>query len=385
MVTPRTLVSPSSDASLERVLRERLSLLSCAGGSLGELEPLAVRLGLMQATRQPVLSRPQLLLCVADHGLAVDGLEPVDKRPTSESVQLLLQGRLPVNLFAERQGIALQLVDCGMADELPACEGLLVRKIAHGTRNARATVAMSLAQAHAAIRAGMEIADKLPGNVTMLAGLGMGAHESAALVLSRLADCPVRDLLMAEPEMDSERLANALVILQGAQGRHREVHEPVEVLAAFGGFEQAVMVGVMLMAASKRHLLMVDGLPACAALMVAARIAPSVTDYCVFCRSHGHFGLDQALNLFRASAMLELGMESIDGTGATLAWPLVDCAAGLLAKAPEALAEAPALAQPAPPLLDMGRDGQDTRLQDTQPDPLRELPQDTVRQDLAAD
>jgi nicotinate-nucleotide--dimethylbenzimidazole phosphoribosyltransferase len=84
------------------------------------------------------------------------------------------------------------------------------------------------------------------------------------------------------------------------------------------------------MAASKRHLLMIDGLPACAALMLAARIAQPVTDYCVFCRSHSHRGLDQAFNLFRASALLELGMESTDGTGATLAWPLVRSAAALL-------------------------------------------------------
>jgi nicotinate-nucleotide--dimethylbenzimidazole phosphoribosyltransferase len=50
----------------------------------------------------------------------------------------------------------------------------------------------------------------------------------------------------------------------------------------------------------------------------------------VFCRSHNHRGLDQALNQFRASALLELGMDSTDGTGATLAWPLVKCAAALL-------------------------------------------------------
>jgi nicotinate-nucleotide--dimethylbenzimidazole phosphoribosyltransferase len=130
--------------------------------------------------------------------------------------------------------------------------------------------------------------------------------------------------------MDSEELGHLMVVLQGAQGRHREVVEPIEVLSAFGGFEVAVMVGVILMAASKRHLLMIDGLPACAALMLAARIAQPVTDYCVFCRSHSHLGLDQALNLFRASALLELGMESTDGTGATLAWPLVRSAAALL-------------------------------------------------------
>jgi nicotinate-nucleotide--dimethylbenzimidazole phosphoribosyltransferase len=75
---------------------------------------------------------------------------------------------------------------------------------------------------------------------------------------------------------------------------------------------------------------MADGMPACAALMVASQIAPAVTDYCVFCRSHGHYGLDQALSLFQASALLELGMESTDGTGATLAYPLVRSAAALL-------------------------------------------------------
>ena len=58
---------------------------------------------------------------------------------------------------------------------------------------------MSLEQAHAGMRAGMEIGDKLRGNVTVLAGVGVGAHESAALVLSRLTDCPVRDLVVSGP------------------------------------------------------------------------------------------------------------------------------------------------------------------------------------------
>ena len=107
------------------------------------------------------------------------------------------------------------------------------------------------------------------------------------------------------------------------------------MLAAFGGFDIAMMAGAMLVAAGRRHLVIVDGLPACAALMVAARIAAPVTDYCVFCRSHSHNGLDYALNLFHTSALLELGMESTDGTGATLAWPLLRAAASLLTEVAE--------------------------------------------------
>ncbi|HSM21757.1 MAG TPA: nicotinate-nucleotide--dimethylbenzimidazole phosphoribosyltransferase [Rubrivivax sp.] len=330
MATSRSLVSPTTQPLLEKALREKLQRRNEVGGSLGELEPLAIRLGLMQNSLKPRFREPQLLVFAADHGLAVDGITGPKGRATHETVHMLLNNQLPLTVFARAQQLEVTVVDCGMAENMAPHDRLLMRKIAHATRNARMSPAMSLEQAHAGMRAGMEIGDKLRGNVTIVAGVGVGAHESAALVLSRLTDCPVRDLVVSGPQMDTDRLAHMMVVLKGAQGRHREVTEPVEVLAAFGGFEVAVMVGVILMAASKRHLLMIDGLPACAALMLAARIAQPVTDYCVFCRSHNHRGLDQALNQFRASALLELGMDSTDGTGATLAWPLVKCAAALL-------------------------------------------------------
>ena len=330
MVTPRSLVTPTTNPLLERALHEKLLRRSEAGGNLGGLEPLAIRLGLMQNTLKPRFQEPQLLMFAADHGLAVEGVAHGHDRPTVDTVHMLLTRQLPLAVFARAHGLELTVIDCGMADDMPAHDHLQMRKIAHSTRNARLTHAMSLEQAHAGMRAGMEIGDKLRGNATILAGVGVGAHESAALVLARMSDCPLRDLMVSGPQMDAAVLGRAMTVLQAAQARHREVIDPVEVLAAFGGHEVAVMTGVMLMAASKRHLLVVDGLPACAALMLAARIAQPVTDYCVFTRSHGHRGLDQALNLFRASALMELGMESTDGTGATLAWPLLRCAAGLL-------------------------------------------------------
>lgn len=330
MVTPRSLVTPTTNPLLERALHEKLQRRSEVGGHLGGLEPLAVRLGLMQNTLKPRFHEAQLLMFAADHGLAVDGVAHGPDRPTNDTVHLLLTRQLPLAIFARAHALELTVIDCGMAQNMPAHDRLQMRKIAHATRNARVTGAMSLEQAHAGMRAGMEIGDKLRGNATIVAGIGVGSHESAALVLARMSDCPLRDFIVAGPQMDAAVLARAMTVLQAAQARHREVIDPVEVLAAFGGYEVAVMVGVMLMTASKRHLLVIDGLPACAALMLAARIAQPVTDYCVFTRSHSHRGLDQALNLFRASALLELGMESTDGTGATLAWPLLRCAAGLL-------------------------------------------------------
>ena len=335
MSVNRSIISPTNNTLLEQALRDKLKRRAEAAGSLGELEPLAVRLGLIQNSLKPRFRAPQIAVFAADHGLAVDGVGDADKVSTAKVVGRLMAWKLPLSVFAHIQGLELSVVDCGVAESVAPHPRLLARKIAHGTRNARVTAAMSLANAHAAIRAGMEIADSLPGNAIACAGIGVGSHESAALVMSRLSDLKLRDLLISGGPMKQDDLAHLLVVLQGAQGRHKDAVDPVEVLAAFGGFEIAMMVGVMLVAGSKRHLVIVDGVPACAALMVATRIAPAISDYCVFTRSHGHQGLDHALAALNGSALLEIGMQSTDGTGATLAWPLVRSAAALLSEVAE--------------------------------------------------
>ena len=346
MSVNRSLIAPTSNPLLEQALRKKLARRAETTGGLGELEALAVRLGLVQNTLKPRFRTPQIAIFAADHGLAVEGIADPTRQSTSVLANQLLTSQLPVGVFARIQGLELSVVDCGVSDSVNPHPRLLARKIAHGTRNARVTAAMSLDQAHAAIRAGMEIADSLAGNAVVCAGIGVGSHESAALVLARLSGAGLNDLLISGADMEEAHLAHLLTVLQNAQNRHKDVIDPVEVMAAFGGFEMAMMVGVMLVAGSKRHLIIVDGMPACAALMVAARIAPAVTDYCVYCRSHGHQGLDQALALFHASALLELGMESTDGTGATLAWPLVRSAAALLTEVAEG--EEPGPTQPGP-------------------------------------
>ena len=342
----RSIISPTNNPLLEQALRDKLKRRAEAAGSLGELEPLAVRLGLIQNSLKPRFRAPQIAVFAADHGLAVDGVGDAGKSSTAKLVGSLMASKLPLSVFAHIQGLELSVVDCGVAESVAPHPRLLARKIAHGTRNARVTAAMSLANAHAAIRAGMEIADSLPGNVIACAGIGVGSHESAALVMSRLADLKLRDMLISGGPMTQDDLAHLLVVLQGAQGRHKDAVDPVEVLAAFGGFEIAMMVGLMLVAGSKRHLLIIDGVPACAALMVASRIAPAITDYSVFTRSHDHQGLNHVLAALNGSALLEIGMQCTDGTGATLAWPLIRSAAALLSEVAEGEEPGPTLPGP---------------------------------------
>ncbi|MEY4749312.1 MAG: hypothetical protein RIQ60_1526 [Pseudomonadota bacterium] len=327
------LIASTVKPSLEQALQHKLARRLAITGRHGELETLAVRLGLMQNRLRPRLRQPQLLIFAGDHGLAVD-VADASMRSSAEQVGDIMASHVAMPVFAHQQGINLQIVDSGLATPLPVGPGMLLRKIAHGTRNCRVAQAMSIDQVNAAIRAGMEITDTLAGNALGCAGLGVGSTEAAALIIARLTKLSLHEMLRPHDyglhSADDAAFEHRLSHLQAAQARHAACEDPVEVLAAFGGFEIAMMVGAMLAAAHKRHLVMVDGIAACAALLVATRIGGPLPEYCVFCRSTAHPGLDAVLAGFQATALLELGLDSIDGTGITLTWPLIAAAAALL-------------------------------------------------------
>lgn len=358
-----SLISPTANPELEKALRERMARRSAIAGGFGQLEALAMRLALIQNTVTPRFRDPVLALFAADHGLAVEGVGAQWGRSTFNQAMLALQNRLPSAVLARLHGLQLQVIDCGVAEDFTPHPKLQLRKVAHGTRNSRFGPAMSRDQLHAALRVGMEVADGLTGNVLACAGMGQGSNECAALLLARLDARMLRDLLGPES-------LPLIEVLEAVLSRHREALDAMDVMAAIGGYELAVMAGAMLVAASKRMLILVDGLSACAALRAAASIAAPVTDYAVFCRSNQEPGVAVALRGFQASALLELGMDSADGTGAALAWPLVRSAAALLSDVHEIPTgdAAPAVEVAAP-----AEDAEDADLPPSQPTELMDM------------
>lgn len=326
------LIRPIANAPLEAQLRAKVERLRSTAGSFGELEALGVRLGLIQGTAEPRLQAPRLALFAADHGLIVEGVVAGERQPTATTIRSLLGGRLPLLSLAALHGFELMVVDSGAAEDVKPQPRLIARKIAHGTRNARSGPAMSTEQAHAAMRAGMEIGDALGGDALACAGIGVGSAQSAALVLACMHEVDLAELNDAGPKIAASLREHRLRVLGDIRARHGHLDDPVELLAAVGGFEVAMMAGVMLVASSRRRLIIVDGLPALAALAVASSIAPAVADYCVAARSSSaSASVERAISLAAIPSLAAGAVESLDGTGAALAWPSLRCAAALLA------------------------------------------------------
>jgi nicotinate-nucleotide--dimethylbenzimidazole phosphoribosyltransferase len=323
-------ISPTADAPLQRELQQALDRKTKPPGSLGRIESLALQIGLVQRSLQPELKAPQMLVFAADHGLAARGVSAYPQAVTAQMVQNMLAGGAAVSVLTRQMGIALTLVDAGVAHELAPRPGLLLRKIAPGTRDASRAPAMDLSQCLGAVAAGRAVLRERPGNAVLFGEMGIANTSSAALLMARLGGLPIEQCVGRGTGLDDAGLAHKTAVLREALALHEGATHPLEALAALGGFEIAMMAGAMLQAAHERRLLVIDGFIVGAALLVARRLAPAVLDYCVFAHRGAEAGHARLLQLLGAQPLLELELRLGEGSGAALAWPLVDAAARVL-------------------------------------------------------
>jgi nicotinate-nucleotide--dimethylbenzimidazole phosphoribosyltransferase len=323
-------IEPTANASLEAKLRHKIDHKTKPLGALGRLESLALQLGLIQQNENITLREPQMVVFAADHGIAAEGVSAFPQAVTVQMVGNMLAGGAAINVFARQHGFALQVVDAGVAADLPAHPQLLQRKIAHGTRNIANEAAMTPTQAQAALQAGIDIVQSLPGNVVAFGEMGIANTSAAALLFARLAGVGIDDATGRGTGLDDAQLSHKRQVLSAALARHAGATLPLDVLATLGGFEIAMMAGAMLQAASERRVVLVDGFIAGAAALVARALAPAVQDYMVFCHQGDEHGHRLLLAYLKAQPLLELGLRLGEGTGALLAWPLVQSAANFL-------------------------------------------------------
>lgn len=297
-------------------------------GSLGDLESLAVQLGLIQNTAAPTLKSPQMVVFAGDHGLVARGVSAYPSEVTWQMVENYLAGGAAICVLARQHGLALTVVDCGvnhdfLSEGQTSRPGLMVKKVANGTADSFAEPAMTLAQCHEAINNGYEVVKSLPGNVLLVGEMGIGNTSAAALLLARLAELDIADCAGAGAGLDNVGLDRKIKVLSQVLQRHSYAAGPIAALTAFGGFELATMVGAVLQAAHERRVIVVDGFIACAAVMVAQALVPQVMAYCVFAHRSAERGHRLMLEHMGANALLDLGLRVGEGTGAALAWPLL--------------------------------------------------------------
>ena len=334
------LIADIANPQLTQALQHKLDHKTKPLGSLGRLEQLALRLGQIQGTASPDLQQPQMVVFAGDHGLAARGVSAFPSDVTWQMVENFLAGGAAVSVLARQHGLALTVVDCGVARDIapraavPGQPQLLVRKVAAGTQDASIGPAMTPAQCAQALHNGMDVVRGLPGNALLLGEMGIGNTSVASLLLARLCGVSLEDCTGAGTGLDAGGVARKRAVLTQALAANEGAVNPLDALAALGGFEVATLVGAVLQASSERRVIVVDGFITSAAVLVAARLQPHVLQRCVFAHGsaepgHAHM-LAHLLPGQQPQPLLDLGLRLGEGSGAALAWPLLQSACAVL-------------------------------------------------------
>ncbi len=311
---------------------ERQKRMTKPAGALGMLEIISAQLsGLSRQCPPPIPEPAAVAIFAGDHGVHAQGVTPWPQEVTAQMVANFLGGGAVCNAFAGQVGAEVCVVDVGVAADLPATPGLLPRKVRAGTSDMTTGPAMTREEAKQAIEVGIETARDLvaAGNRALLTGeMGIANTTASAALISVFTDTDPSEVTGRGTGINDETLARKTEVVRRALELHQpDPADPIGVLAAIGGFEHAAMVGLLLGGASLRTPVILDGVSAGAAALVARAIAPEVLAACIAGHRSAEPGHVAALNKLGLRPLVDLDLRLGEGTGALLALPLVQSTA----------------------------------------------------------
>jgi nicotinate-nucleotide--dimethylbenzimidazole phosphoribosyltransferase len=311
---------------------ERQKRMTKPAGALGMLEIISAQLsGLSRQCPPPIPEPAAVAIFAGDHGVHAQGVTPWPQEVTAQMVANFLGGGAVCNAFAAQVGAEVCVVDVGVASDLPATPGLLPRKIRAGTSDMTTGPAMTREEAKQAIEVGIETARDLvaAGNKALLTGeMGIANTTASAALISVFTGADPSEVTGRGTGINDETLARKTDVVRRAIELHEpDPADPIGVLAAMGGFEHAAIVGLLLGGASLRTPVILDGVSAGAAALVARAIAPEVLAACIAGHRSAEPGHVAALQKLGLRPLVDLDLRLGEGTGALLALPVVQSAA----------------------------------------------------------
>ncbi|MEU5428060.1 nicotinate-nucleotide--dimethylbenzimidazole phosphoribosyltransferase [Streptomyces olivoreticuli] len=311
---------------------ERQKRMTKPSGALGMLEIISAQLcGLSRKCPPPIPEPAAVAIFAGDHGVHAQGVTAWPQEVTSQMVANFLGGGAVCNAFANQVGAEVCVVDVGVAGDLPSTPGLLPRKIRPGTSDFTTGAAMSREEALRAIEVGIETARDLvaAGNKALLTGeMGIANTTVSAALIAVYTEADPAEITGRGTGINDEMHARKVDVVRRALELHQpDPKDPIGVLAAVGGLEHAALVGLILGGASLRTPVILDGVSAGAAALVARAIAPEALAACIAGHRSAEPGHVAALTKLGLRPLVDLDLRLGEGTGALLALPVVQSAA----------------------------------------------------------
>ena len=325
---------PAIDDKKRQEAALRQDTLTKPRGSMGMLETLSVDIAGMTGQIAPELKNRSVFLMAADHGIAREGVSPYPSEVTAQMVMNFLNHGAAINVLTRQAHSDVVIVDIGVNYDFPETEGLVRRKIARGTANMLNGPAMSAEQAEAALQIGMDVLNEAADQGLQMAAIGemgIGNTTSASAITAVLCGKAPAEVTGPGTGLDEAGIRRKVSIIERVlENRQPDADDPMDILCKVGGLEIAGMAGTAIAAAARRIPLVMDGLISTAAAALADAMVPGVRNYLIAGHRSPEIGHRLLLEKLGKKPLLQLDMRVGEGTGAALAFNLVDASLNIL-------------------------------------------------------
>jgi len=324
------------DATAVAEAEARQAQLTKPAGALGVLEDVSIRLAGIQRQCPPVApAHPAVAVFAGDHGVLAQGVTPWPQEVTAGMVENFRAGGAAVNVLARACGADVLVVDIGVASDVAEDDVVISRKVRRGTADLGVGPAMSRDEALQAIAVGIEVANRLVdagADLVLTGDMGIGNTTPSAALVSAFTGESADVVTGRGTGVDDATLARKQEVVAAAVARTEGLDDAVDVLAEVGGLEHAGLAGLVLGGAARGVPVLLDGVIAGAAALVAQRLAPTSIDYCFGGHRSVEPGHTAALAQLGVRPLVDLDLRLGEGSGAALAVPLLQASARLLAE-----------------------------------------------------
>ena len=290
----------------------------------GRLNDVLLRYISIIGERHPAPPQTSVVISCADHGVAAESVSAYPPETTLNMMcnYLIARGGA-ANAAANYANANLIVADLGVNTEHTDIHGLLHHSIARGTANMTKGPAMTRAQAIQSIETGIAIANDCAnrGDRCILPGeMGISNTTSSAAMVAAFLGLTSEEVTGRGANISDARLAHKIEIVRRALDVNRpDPHDGLDVLAKVGGFELGCIAGLILGAAARRMLVILDGANTTSAALVAHALAPNCVHYLLASHAslteHSH---PHALRHLGLTPMLRLDIRLSEAAGSSI-------------------------------------------------------------------
>ena len=312
---------PWPDSDAERDARQR------GRADLGRLDELAQWLSGVQGAYPPNdLQRARAVIFAGDHGIAEAGVSASEPGATALWVAETAGGAGLVNVLADLAGAGVRVVDIAVDDDTTP-----EYRVRRSSGRIDREDALAPDEALAAIDMGVRVADEeIDGGADLLVAgqLGVGATTAAAVLVSVATNTePVKVVGCGSGIDDDTWMRKATAVRDARLRAWTHWATSIDLLASAAGADIAAITGFLIRAASRRTPVLLDGVVVAAAALVAQELQPRCVRWWRVGQRTSEPAQAIALRRLGLEPLVDLRVNTGDGSGALLALPLLRAAA----------------------------------------------------------